>query len=193
MFQHKKLVWFLAGATACLTLVGVAYAQLIGTADLNGVLTETSTGYKMRLLLKSAQNVETPPGPHQDDRTGGGGSVNAVFWGQLGIPVSGCSYHAPTVPHNIDNDNSGVDPLTAECGRAWGQTVSVDGCIVKTSFHGYTHSDHPRINYAGPVTVDITIHKTNSKTGVDLTVNTPKGPIQVSGTFDGTVDISSCR
>ncbi len=195
MLLRKRVAQFLTGAVAYFTLVSFGFAQPTGTARLDGVVTETSTGHTMVLKLDAAQFPETTPGPHQDDHVGGGGHINAVLWGLSGLPMSACSVLAGAgVPNNIDSDRSGIFPLTRiECARAFGQTVSVDGCIVKTSFHGYSHSDNPKINFVGPVTIDITIQKTQSKVSVDLAVHTPKGPIQVSGQFTGTTQISSCQ
>jgi len=88
---------------------------------------------------------------------------------------------------------SGFFPLTGvECGIAFGQSVSINGCVALMSFHAYVHSDSPRVNFLGPATVDVMVQKNASGVRVNLTIYTPKTAITVQGSFTGTVGMSTC-
>ena len=181
-------IWFVGA--------GVAFSQSIPFALVDGTVVETSTGNTIALKLISLQGAETAPGPHQDDHTGGVGLINAYLKGQSGIPVSACSVHGPVAPDDYDvyNMNSGFFPMqSVECGLAFGETVSIDECTMKASFHGYAHTDNPRINFLGITTIDISVRKTKTKVFSDITIYTPKGRVDISGELQGTVQLSTCN
>jgi hypothetical protein len=109
---------------------------------------------------------------------GGGGDVDINIPGPS--PSRACSVHGP-------NADEGSFPYQGiQCGVAFGNSVSINGCVANLEAHGYAHSDHPNVNYLGSATIEVRYEKTRG--GGDpmkVTIYTPKENIQLIGKVAG--------
>jgi hypothetical protein len=143
-----------------------------------------SAGQEYELLMLAGEGEEIP----------GAGNFTLQV---LGPSISICSTQGGSVDIGSplpDGNYSGNSPLTEiQCGTAFGQIVSIDGCTAKTEFHGYSHSDYPLTTYSGSNTVALTFRKKSASSGqITITVYTPKGPIKLSGTVSGPITMDTC-
>lgn len=117
-----------------------------------------------------------------------------VVLGLQGPALSLCTVHGSGAFVDFtDVGNEAGETPTYQCGRAFGQSVAVDGCVARIEAHGYSHSDNPLLNYLGTMTVDARFQKTGPTTGtLDVTVWTPKAKVEVHGKATGPVVMSSC-
>ncbi|NND75569.1 MAG: hypothetical protein HKN44_11245 [Ilumatobacter sp.] len=115
------------------------------------------------------------------------GVGNTFFY--LAGPTAGCDLSGP-----------GTEPGTAilaeaVCGGASHQSVVIDGCDAELQFHGAVHSDHPKLNYLGSVTVDVDLRaKSATKVDLDITFHTPGGkiPVSVKGFAPDVIEMETC-
>jgi hypothetical protein len=92
-----------------------------------------------------------------------------------------------------DVGNETGETPSYQCGRAFGQTVTLEGCVATIRAHGFQHSDDPLAEYLGTATVDIRFQKTGPATGtLDVVDSTPAGKIEVRGAVSGTIAMSTC-
>jgi hypothetical protein len=125
---------------------------------------------------------------------GSAAGLGDVVYEIVGPSLSACSVHGSSASVDFTNvgNEGGVSP-SAECGRAFGQSVAVDDCRARIQAHSFEHSDHPLINFLGPVTVDIDFRKKSSTTGdLDVTVHTAAGKIMIKGKLNGAITMSTC-
>ncbi len=197
--MSTRNVWIrLLGSALTLLIFGAAAFGQISTASFDGTFTENGSGKTITLKLQINQGATTAPGPQADEHAGGVGNL-AVYMGQPtlnsnGIPLSLCSVHgqsAHVFDPNTTPDGTGQFPLESiECGRAGVQTISLEKCMVVTSFHAFVHSDNPRIDYIGTATVDLTVNAMTGNAAIDI--YTPKGTISLNGTLQGSGALSTC-
>jgi hypothetical protein len=85
-------------------------------------------------------------------------------------------------------------PLNRQCGRAYGEQVTIDNCKATIQAHAYQHSDHPLPSYLGPVGLEITLEKTGSKWTLTVVPSTPVNTTKftIKGPVTGTIAMSSC-
>lgn len=156
-----------------------------------GFFVDDATGFEYGLTLVARE---------ADDEAGRG---KATF--QLNGPgIQLCSAHGAGVDLGIypgSEDFSGNNPLLdLQCGTAYGQAVSIDGCTAKVELHGYSHSDYPLVTYMGPLTVDLTFRKSPVQTNsgqISLKLFTIKNPINLSGNlidqYPGPTEMDTCK
>ena len=191
----------LAVGLLLMLLPGFLAAQ-IATADADAediFLVDSSSGDRFRLKLSMVEfeAFESNPGSQ-----GGIGSVAMFLRGPGANVRMACSVHgSPGSSLDFDlfpNDPGLPFPLqNLQCGAAGGQTVVIAGCVARTSFHGFVHSDHRAgVSYSGSATIDVVLHKTKNKVNADIDIYTPKETIHLSGQiqapFPGDVNISTC-
>ncbi len=122
------------------------------------------------------------------------GGLGDVVLEVVGPGISICTVHGSSafVDFTDVGNEGGVTP-SAQCGRAFGQSVKVDDCRATIQAHGFGHSDHPLINYLGSVTIDVDFRKRSGTTGdLDVTVHTVAGKIMLKGKVSGTITMSTC-
>jgi hypothetical protein len=108
-----------------------------------------------------------------------------VALGLQGAALSLCTVHGSGAFVDFTNvgNEAGETPVY-QCGRAFGQSVTVDGCVATIVAHGYVHADHPHDSYLGTMTVDVSFQKTGPATGnLDVTVWGAQG--QARGAREG--------
>lgn len=192
MYSHRKLIVLSIVSIAMLVLVAfstpargvIAIGQPGGFLSAPGSFIDSASGVEYGLLLVGRESSDTA----------GLGQVTVQL---LGPSISVCSTHGGGVDIGewTDGENfSGNSPLTEiQCGTAYSQAVSIEGCTAKAELHGYSHSDYPLYIYSGPNTVELTYRKTSASTGeLTLKVHTPRGPIKLSGTVSGDVVMDTC-
>jgi hypothetical protein len=71
--------------------------------------------------------------------------------------------------------------------------VKVDDCRAIIQAHGFSHSDHPLLNYLGSTTLELDFRKKSATTGdVDITINTVAGKIMLKGKVTGPIIMGTC-
>lgn len=134
-------------------------------------------------------------GLRADEDTGNAGSGSAVL-GLEGPAVSLCTVHGPGASVDFTNvgDEAGNSPYPEiQCGRAFGQTVAVDGCVATFRAHGFMHSDYPLVEFLDGVTIEARFQKTGATTGnLDVTVPTAGGKVEVHGKVTGPIVMTTC-
>lgn len=111
-----------------------------------------------------------------------------------GPGVSACTVHGSSAQVDWSNfgNEGGVQP-SYECGRSYGESVKIDDCKATIQAHGFSHSDHPLINYLGSTTLDIDFRKKTATTGdIDITIHTVAGKIMLKGKVSGPIIMSTC-
>ena len=130
-----------------------------------------------------------------DDSTGSGKATLFI----IGPSISLCSAHGPSAEIDFSaggEDFGGNNPLQdIQCGTSYGMAVAIDGCTATTELHGYSHSDYSFIPYMGSIPLDFSFRKSaQPNTGVvNLKLYTPKGPIKLSGTMNGSITMDTCK
>ena len=78
---------------------------------------------------------------------------------------------------------SGTFPYqNVQCGRAFGQAVSIDGCVAVLKAHGFVHSDDPNSNVLDGMTIAVRFQKTGAVTAnLDVTIATVTKKVQIHG------------
>jgi len=111
-----------------------------------------------------------------------------------GPGVSICTIHGSSAQVDwTDFGNEGGVSPGFQCGRAYGESVSIDGCKAVIQAHGFGHSDNPLVNYFGTTTIDVTFQKKSASGGdIDVTLYTTSGKIQLKGKAVGPVTMSTC-
>lgn len=112
----------------------------------------------------------------------------------IGPGASACTVHGSSAQVDWTNfgNEGGVSP-GFECGRAYGESVRIDDCRATIQAHGFSHSDHPLINYLGSTTLDIDFRKKSASTGdIDITIHTVAGKIMLKGKIAGPIIMSTC-
>ena len=151
-----------------------------------GVFVDTVSGVEYGLFLNGRES----------DDTAGLGQATVQLLGP-GIQVCSTHFGGVDIGNTSDGENfieNGNFPLAEiQCGTAYSQAVSVEGCTAKAELHGYSHSDFPVTIYSGPNTIELTYRKISDSTGkLTLVVYTPKGPIKLSGEVNGEVTMDTC-
>jgi hypothetical protein len=119
---------------------------------------------------------------NEDDFVAGKGSVAM----ELGGPsLSLCTVHV-TGPLFVDfstNPETGSFPYqNVQCGRAFGQTVAIDGCVATIKAHAFVHSDDPNVNVLDGMILSVRLQKTGASTAnFDATISTVGRKIEVHG------------
>jgi hypothetical protein len=192
MYTRRKWIFISIGTVIILVLAAfrlpergqVATSTPGGFFSAPGTFVDSASGVEYGLFLTGRES----------DDTAGLGQVTIQL---LGPSVSLCSAHGGSVDigDSTDGENfSGNSPLQEiQCGTAYSQAVSIEGCTAKAELHGYSHSDFPLYIYSGSNTVELTYRKTSASSGqLNLKVYTPKGPIKLSGTVSGEVVMDTC-
>lgn len=113
---------------------------------------------------------------------GGGGDTNINIQGRS----RACSVHGPGA------DEGNFPYQGVQCGTAFGNGVSINGCVADLEAHGYVHSDHPNVSYLGGTTIDVRYQKTRSGDQMKMTIYTPKENIELIGKVNGASVMPSC-
>jgi len=111
-----------------------------------------------------------------------------------GPGVSMCTIHGSSAQVDwADFGNEGGASPSFQCGRAYGESVSIDGCKAVIQAHGFGHSDNPLVNYFGTTTIEVTFQKKSATGGdIEVTLYTTTGKIQLKGKATGAVAMSTC-
>lgn len=111
-----------------------------------------------------------------------------------GPGISMCTIHGSGAQVDwTDFGNEGGSSPGFQCGRAYGESVSIDGCKAVIQAHGFGHSDNPLVNYFGTTTIEVTFQKKTSTSGdIEVTLYTTSGKIQLKGKATGPVTMSTC-
>jgi hypothetical protein len=124
--------------------------------------------------------------------------VGSVVLGLGGPALSLCTAHS-TAPLAVDfttTPETGSFPYqNVQCGRAFGQTVAIDGCVATIKAHGFVHSDDPNSNILDGMTVAVRFQKTGtSSANFDATISTVAKKIDVHGkaTTGGPILMPTC-
>ena len=164
----------IAAATLLLASVGSADPSTPGgaLAAMPGTVTDNNSGNTYSFRLRANEDTT---------QTG----IGSVVLSLGGPALSLCTAHA-TAPLTVDFSTSpetGSFPYqNVQCGRAFGQTVSIDGCLATIKAHGFVHSDDPNSNILDGMTVAIRFQKTGPSTAsFDATVSTVAKKIEVHG------------
>jgi hypothetical protein len=112
----------------------------------------------------------------------------------IGPGASACTVHGSSAQVDwTDVGNEGGVAPGFECGRSYGESVKIDDCRATIQAHGFSHSDHPLINYLGPTTLDIDFRKKSANSGdIDITIHTAAGKIMLKGKISGPILMSTC-
>lgn len=101
-------------------------------------------------------------------------------------PARLCSVHGPspeTLAGTAFDYGSGSEDYGFECGTAFGESVSINGCKATIQTHGYVHQDHPLSNFLGTTTIDVAIIKSGAIYKVAIKYWTPKGLRKIAGSL----------
>jgi hypothetical protein len=92
----------------------------------------------------------------------------------------------PSGSGNVRPPEWGNNPYPdIQCGRGFGNDISLDHCQATLSFHGYVHSDRVGEAYLGSTTADVRFRKTGPTTGtLRVDIYTPKTAIVLEGRVD---------
>ena len=134
------------------------------TLQSSGTLVDNNTGLEYAFSFSAVQHGGR-----------GRGDVDINIQG----PSRACSVHGP-------GSDEGVFPYQAtQCGIAFGNMASIDGCIADLEAHGFVHSDFPNVSYLGSTTIDVRYQKTRNGDQVAITIYTPKEKLQLAGKVVG--------
>jgi hypothetical protein len=134
------------------------------TLQSNGVLVDNDTGMTYSFALTAVQNSGN-----------GGGDTNINIQGV----TRACSVHGPGA------EEGNFPYQGVQCGMAFGNGVSINGCVAELEAHGYVHSDHPNLSYLGSTTIDVRYQKSRAGDQMKVTIHTPKEKIQLIGKVMG--------
>jgi hypothetical protein len=179
-----------AGVLLTVTTLGASTAGTAAAAQYDPGGDSVSVGPEATVVDRNTGFTYTF-GLRADEGSGGGGDVAL---GLQGPALSLCTVRGSGAFVDFTNvgDEAGETPVF-QCGRAFGQTVSLDGCVATIVAHGYVHADHPYAPYLGTMTVDVRFQKTGAATGnLDVTVWAPKGKLEVHGKATGPIVMTTC-
>jgi hypothetical protein len=122
--------------------------------------------------------------------------VGSAVLGLGGPSLSLCTVHAPGAFVDFTNvgGEGGNNPYSGiQCGRAFEQAVSINGCVATIQAHGFVHSDRPNVDFVDGTTLAIRFQKTSATGGnLDVTIATPAGKVEVHGKAIGSVVMDTC-
>lgn len=171
-FLYVSLTILLAGAAASASGGKAGRTITIGPG---AVLEDEATGAKLSIQLQASEF--------------GGPGIGAVTMALSGGGLELCTIQggAPLV--------LGQPVPETVCGTAGGMNVRIDKCRATIEAHGAAHADAPYAPYRGSVTIDIAYNRNAGASGaglLEVTVHTPKRPIQLKGKITGTVTVPTC-
>jgi len=201
-----------AAVSVCLVLGGSFFAAVPALAD---------PGDGLAVRMSTPSTVGANPGSTHpwasfvDEGSGrsykfnlrtneGNDSSGTAYLLLRGPSISVCTTHGGSTEAWRDQNSdpssptfSGNSPLTEiSCGTAFGQAVTIKGCIAKLEAHGFVHADFKQpIVYAGMTTIDVRYEKkSRSPDEIHITIYTPKDKIKLSGKVTAdTVTMPSCQ
>lgn len=132
---------------------------------------DVATGQTYNLFFEARE--ETP---------GNGDTTLLIF----DSPANLCSVHGPS-PEILSGSafdySSGSNDYAFECGTAYGESVSINGCKATMQAHGFVHQDHPLSNFLGTTTIDVALTKSGGIYKVAIRYWTPKGLRKIAGSL----------
>lgn len=168
-------------AVLCLAVLAVAApearaasgAQLaIGKFNEPVAFTDTATGQTYNLFFEAREG----------ESAGNGDTTLLISDSAANL----CSVHGPR-PESLTGTafdyGSGNDDYGFECGTAYGESVSINGCKATMQAHGFVHQDHPLSNFLGNTTIDVAVAKANGVYKVAIKYWTPKGLRKIAGSL----------
>jgi hypothetical protein len=167
-------VAIVAGAMIFFAPVAVADPSTPGgtLALMPATVTDSSSKTTYSFALRADEDPPTP----------GVGSVVMVLGGPA---VSLCTVRM-TGPLAVDFSTapeSGSFPYQhVQCGRAFAQTVAIDGCVATIKAHGFLHSDDPNSNVLDGMTIALRFQRTGPSSGnFDATISTVAKRVEIHG------------
>ena len=142
----------------------------IGKVDQTVAIKDTTTGRTYNVFLEA-----------REGSTAGQGDTTLLV---VNSPANACSVHGPspsTLSGSAFDYNSGASDYAFECGTAYGQAVSINGCTANIQMHGFVHQDTPLTAYLGTTTIDATVTKSLGVYRVSLRITNPRGDVRISG------------
>ncbi|PZF78376.1 hypothetical protein DK847_00705 [Aestuariivirga litoralis] len=159
-------------AAAPAALAGPGAELAIGKFDAPVAVRDTATGATYNLFIEA-----------REKDPGGGGDLTLLI---SDSPANLCSVHGPT-PESLAGSafayGSGNEDYAFECGTAYGQTVSINGCKATVQAHGFVHQDRPLTNFLGMTTIDVALSKANGVYKVNIRYWTPGGVRKIAGSL----------
>jgi len=157
-------------------------------STLTASFTDHESGHTYSFFLEALENAD---------------NVGNTTFGLLGPSESACTLHGgqpQLFPSSTPLNYGGSAPYSQPgCGTAYAQNISIHGCVLNIQAHGFIHSDAPNIAYLGSSTIEVRYQKTKSSAQdeIQVTLNTAKGDIKLSGkvTSTGGLDavMPSCK